>query len=69
MNLHWFNLHPEFIYTFGARWKLFNAFNRVSEDGHFWGFGILQIYGRHLLYVGHDQAWVLFTRAWQQQPA
>lgn len=49
MDLTWFNI------GFGriGRFKLFNLFNRVSQDdGHWWGFGVCQYGRRHLFFVG-----------------
>lgn len=46
-------------------WNLFNC--RTRDGYHYWGAGILQINGRHLLYVGHEFVSVLFVR-WQRRP-
>lgn len=56
-NRRWFNLSPDFIHwqLLSKRMPLikwWNLFNKHSTWGHFWGIGLLQIGGRHLLYVG-----------------
>lgn len=60
----WFNISSPFL---TARWRrghlflrLWNLYNRRAVQGHFWGFGILQINSRHLLYIGHDSFHLLF---------
>jgi hypothetical protein len=62
MNLKWFNFGTDFLHTFGILWKPLNAFNRESVDGHWWGFGILQIQSRHLFYVGDGGIWLFFVQ-------
>lgn len=59
--MNWFNLAIS-ARIFGRRILPWNAFNRRSAEGHFWGLGILQIGRRHLAYVGHDQAWLGFVQ-------
>lgn len=45
---------------------LWDCFNRRCADGdHYWGVGLLNINGRHLLYIGHEHADVLFARVWR----
>jgi hypothetical protein len=39
---------------------LWNLFNRVSTDGHFWGVGVLQIQNRHLFFIGDQGISILF---------
>lgn len=54
----WFNVSaPAWLITVGHRScfiVLWNAFYRATTGGTFWGFGVVQIKRRHLLYVGHD---------------
>jgi hypothetical protein len=56
--IKWFNFSsPYFSKTIYGKYlfiRLWNFFNRVSKDGHFWGIGLLQIGNRHLIYVGHS---------------
>jgi len=56
----WFNLST-------PRWRigrtgvrLFQVFNRVSTDGHWWGIGLLQVGKRHLLFIGSCGVRALF---------
>lgn len=43
------------------RFRLWNLFNRRCENGeHYWGVGVLQFRNRHLAYVGHSGASLLF---------
>lgn len=37
--------------------RLWNAWRRLSNDGRWWGVGLLQIGRRHLLYVGRTQGY------------
>jgi hypothetical protein len=48
IDLKWFNVSAPKIKTV----RLWNLFNRVSDDGHYWGIGFLQIRTWHLLYIG-----------------
>lgn len=51
MNLNWFNA------GFGkiGKFKLFNLFRRITNEGeHWWGFGVCQYGKRHLFYFGHS---------------
>lgn len=57
--LKWFNVSAP-MWLLPVRWRhwvdavvLWNLFNRVSVDGHWWGVGVLQLGHRHLAYVGH----------------
>ena len=60
-DLRWFNLHPDFYTVWGLNVKLFNCFNRHTDEGeHFWGFGVLQIGSRHLFCVSTSGVSVLF---------
>jgi len=55
IDLKWFNLHPVFFNVLGINFKFFNAFVRDTADyGMVWGFGLIQIRGWHLLYIGLD---------------
>ena len=57
---NWFNVSaPAFRSPIG-RVRLWNLFRRVSTDGTWWGFGLLQIGSRHLLYVGEQGVRALF---------
>lgn len=55
----WFNLGgPTFMIKRTSHSRpifvwFWNAFNRVTTEGHYWGFGILQIGNRHLFFVGN----------------
>lgn len=65
----WFNLSPSLTRVFGVLCKPYNAFNRHFDPAratpaHQWGFGLLQAGHRHLLYIGHDRAYVLFVCVW-----
>ena len=60
MDLKWFNISPDFFKLFGQYIKLYNCFNRVSNDGHFGGVGILQVGRRHLFFVGSVGISILF---------
>ena len=56
-DLRWFNVSsPHWLLPVGwFSWRtvrLWNLFNRVSTQGHWWGFGLLQLGRRHLLFVG-----------------
>jgi hypothetical protein len=42
---------------------LWNLFNRVSDQGHWWGVGLLQINNRHLFYIGDAGVSILFLKA------
>ena len=70
MTFRWFNLSPHGILWRGYLIKPWNAFNRwfdphwatqMNEPAHQWGFGLLQIGRRHLIYIGHDSAYLLFV--------
>lgn len=56
VDFNWFNV------SFGkvGSFKLFNLFNRVSTDGHWWGFGVFQYRRRHLFFIGTAGVSVLF---------
>ena len=61
VDLKWFNANPNLNRTKkGTYWSLFNLFNRVSNQGHFWGFGVLQIGSRHLFFIGSEGVSILF---------
>ncbi|HXI15062.1 MAG TPA: hypothetical protein VNM48_01735, partial [Chloroflexota bacterium] len=53
-SLRWFNLSSPLIRIGRRRIRLWNLFNRCALEAHWWGFGVLQIGNRHLLYAGHD---------------
>ena len=66
MDTNWFNWSaPEIPIRHRKRgiiayvW-LWNLFNRISTDGHFWGVGVLQIQNRHLLYIGYNGISICF---------
>lgn len=67
VDLTWFNASLATFNVFGSNVKLYNLFNRQDierGDGsieHHWGIGLLQIGGRHLLYVGSIGCTVLFA--------
>lgn len=62
----WFNAYPRFHRLRGVNWKPFNLFVRQGTGN--WGIGLLQVRGRHLLYVGRTdgvtKAWVAFRCVW-----
>jgi hypothetical protein len=60
MDLAWFNVSAPWMRIGRVNVKLWNFFNRVSTDGHWWGFGLLQIGKRHLLFVGFCGVRALF---------
>ncbi len=60
MSRDWFNLSAPWCRPGGLWVRLWNVFNRRSTEGHYWGFGLLQIQQRHLLYLGHSGAMLLF---------
>ncbi len=61
MDINWFNLNPDFKRkVFGKNFKWFNCFRRVSNDGTYWGIGIIQIGKRHLLYIGYTGTAFMF---------
>lgn len=67
IGIRWFNIGPPLVRVFGVYVKPFNAFNRHfdpqhADPPHQWGFGLLQIGHRHLVFVGHDSAYLLFVR-------
>lgn len=73
MTLRFFNVSSPGIVWRCRLWKLWNAFNRHydptwaadnDEPKHQWGFGLLQSGHRHLFYVGHAYAYVLFVCVW-----
>jgi len=47
---HWLIPAPHRSGKFTLR--LWNLWRRYSREGHWWGFGILQIGRRHLFYLG-----------------
>jgi hypothetical protein len=62
---HWFNLSAPAI-VIGTPWgstfvRSWNVFNRRSTEGHYWGFGILQIEHRHLFAVMFSGVSILFV--------
>jgi hypothetical protein len=72
----WFNASSPFWYTPAGpysryrRWgvRLWNVFNRVSTQGHYWGIGVLQVSipyvgwgNRHLFYVGRDDERIVWS--------
>lgn len=54
-SLTWFNLHPDFFNVLGLRFKFYNLFYRVFDEGWCWGVGLIQINGRHLFYLGANE--------------
>jgi hypothetical protein len=63
--MHWFNWGAREIAirrngNLIAYMWLWNLFNRVSTDGHFWGVGVLQIQNRHLSYIGSNGISICF---------
>ncbi len=54
-SLTWFNLHPKFFHVLGLRFKWFNLFCRVFDEGWCWGVGLIQVNGRHLFYIGANE--------------
>lgn len=57
----WFNLDGPSFKVMGRRVRLWNAFNRHTNDGdHWWGFGVLQVNRRHLFFVAFSGVSVLF---------
>jgi len=73
MKLDWFNLSSPGIVWRRRLIKPWNAFRRRyqgewakanNEPALQWGFGVLQVGRRHLLYVGHAYAYLLFVRVW-----
>lgn len=60
MNLRWFNISAPYWLIGPVRLRLWNLFNRRAQDGHYWGLGLLQINGRHLLYIGHSGVGLFF---------
>lgn len=57
----WFNWGAPAFRVAGRRIVLWNGFNRLSTQGHWWGLGVLQIGNRHLLYVGDCGVRALFV--------
>lgn len=53
MDLRWLNVSTPLwlVGRKGIPIRLFQAFNRVSTEGHWWGVGVLQCGNRHLLLV------------------
>lgn len=49
---YWFGFGTDLFKVWGVHCKWFNCFSRLMEDGHYWGFGFLQVGGRHLIYFG-----------------
>lgn len=73
ISLNWFNLSAPGIVWRCRLIKPWNAFHhvydrewarRAEEPARQWGFGLLQVGRRHLLYVGHAYAYVGFVRVW-----
>ncbi len=62
IDLDWFNLNPSFNgKMFGKNFKWFNAFRRrIEGHGLVYGFGLIQIGGKHLFYVGKNGLFILF---------
>ena len=56
----WFNLKSPTFKVLGKTVKLWNLFNRVSEDAHWWGVGLLQVGKRHLFLAHHGGVCLLF---------
>lgn len=63
-NIRWFNLSaPRWtVRVLGHRVsvRLWNVFNRVSTEGHWWGVGVIQIGRRHLMYIDSAGVYVLW---------
>ncbi len=70
----WFNIGAPMIRIDGPTQRgihvwLWSCFNRRCADGdHYWGVGLLNINGRHLFYVGHENIDILFVRVWPGGP-
>lgn len=67
---HWFSLSAPAIWVHRGLSRpiliwLWDCFHRETEDGRHWGIGLLNISGRHLVYVGHEKADVLFVHLWR----
>ena len=57
LDLQWFNISaPMWRLPRGSHLRFWNAFNRHSTGGHWWGLGLLQLGRRHLFYVGNTSA-------------
>lgn len=60
--LRWFNVGAPLIRVGGRTVRLWNLFNRHTNEGdHWWGVGLLQVNRRHLFFVGHCGISVLFA--------
>lgn len=60
MSYDWFNLSAPVWHLAGRRVRLWNLFNRNATDYHWWGVGLLQINGRHLLYLSSGGFYAFF---------
>jgi len=57
MDWHWFNASAPTWRVRGRVVRLWTLFKRRSNAGHWWGLGLVQIEGRHLLLVARTQGY------------
>ena len=57
-NFRWFNASAPYVnLPGGRRFRAWNLFRRVSQDGRWWGVGLGQVGGRHLALIARTSGY------------